>query len=130
MDLKTISLAACLFLLPVAGSTESPILPYGVPKEGPDIPPSKAMERACTDYSSPTTWGNELFTKFRHTELDGLKYNGGDGTLSRRDPSKVIKANGKVTVQGYSDRRLRSTIPISNKTGSFRYLPWAWSQAV
>jgi hypothetical protein len=56
------------------------------------------MERAYSDYSSPTTWGNELFTKFRHTELEGLEYNGGDGTLSRRDPSKVVKANGKYYV--------------------------------
>ena len=56
---------------------------------------SKAMERAYTRYMSPTTWGNELFAKFRHAPLEGLDYNGGDDTLSRRDPSKVVKANGR-----------------------------------
>jgi hypothetical protein len=69
-----------------------------MPKEKPDMPLSAAMERAYTDYSSPTYWWNELFSKFRYTELEGLDYRGGDGTLSRRDPSKVIKADGKYYV--------------------------------
>ena len=98
MNFKALSLATLLSLLPVAGSAEPPVFPYGVPREKPDMPLSKAIERAYTDYSSPTTWENELFTKFRHTELEGLEYNGGDGTLSRRDPSKVIKANGRYYV--------------------------------
>jgi hypothetical protein len=43
---------------------------YGVPEERPDIPRSKAMERAYTRYESPPAGGNELFTKFHHTPLD------------------------------------------------------------
>ena len=84
-----------ILLLPGLCLAQSKVFPYGVPPTKPDMPLSRAMERAYADYSSPTTWGNELFTKFRHTELEGLEYNGGDGTLSRRDPSKVVKANGK-----------------------------------
>lgn len=68
--------------------------PYGVPREKPDMPLSKAMERAYTRHMAPTTWDNELFTKFLYTPLEGFSYNNGDGTMSRRDPSKVIKANG------------------------------------
>ena len=91
MHIKTIALTVCL--LAVAADVQSPIFPYGVPKEKPDMPLSKAMERAYTNYSAPTTWDNELFTKFRHTELESFDYNGGDGTISRRDPSKVVRAN-------------------------------------
>ncbi len=41
---------------------------------------------------------SELYTQFRYTEIKGLDYNGGDGTISRRDPSKVIFENGKYYV--------------------------------
>ena len=95
MNLRIPCVTAYLFALPAICCAQSGIFPYGVPKEKPDMPLSKAMERAYSDYMSPTTWGNELFTKFRHTSLDGLEYNDGDGTISRRDPSKVVKANGK-----------------------------------
>jgi len=116
MSLRTIGLTACLLVLPVAASAEPPFFPYGAPEEKPDMPLSRAMERAYTDYSSPTTWGNELFTKFRHTELEGLEYNGGDGTLSRRDPSKVVKANGKYYV--WYTRRSSTTPPRGAKGGT------------
>ncbi|MDE2954401.1 MAG: family 43 glycosylhydrolase, partial [Gemmatimonadota bacterium] len=43
-------------------------------------------------------WWNELYSQFRYTELEGLDYRGGDGRLTRRDPSKVIKADGKYYV--------------------------------
>ncbi len=80
--------------LPVSAISEETFFPYEMPREKPDIPLSKAMERAYTQYSAPTYWWNELFSKFRYTELKGLDYHDGDGTISRRDPTKVIKANG------------------------------------
>ena len=43
------------------------------PNTKPDMPLSKAMERAYTRYMSPTTWGNELFTKFRHYAAGGTR---------------------------------------------------------
>ena len=39
-----------------------------------------------------------MFSKFRYTPLTGLDYHGHDGTVTRRDPSKVIRANGKYYV--------------------------------
>ncbi len=74
------------------------VFPYEMPREKPAMALSKAMERAYTQYSAPTYWWNELFSKFRYTELRGLDYRDGDGTISRRDPTKVIKANGKYYV--------------------------------
>ncbi|RMF89115.1 MAG: glycoside hydrolase [Planctomycetota bacterium] len=94
-----VALGAAMQALPVgAQSSDLPPFPYGVPAEKPNRPLSKAMERAYTRYMSPTTWGNELFTKFLYSPLEGLDYHNGDGTVSRRDPSKVIKANGKYYV--------------------------------
>ncbi len=115
MRLQKIVWAACFAVLPAVCNAQSPF-PYGVPKAKPDMPLSKAMERAYTRYMSPTTWDNELFTKFRHTPLDGLEYNGGDGTLSRRDPSKVIKASGKYYV--WYTRRSTPTPPRGAKGGT------------
>lgn len=80
------------------------------------MPLSAAMERAYTNYSAPTTWGNELFSKFRYSQLEGLDYNGDDGTLTRRDPSKVVKANGKYYV--WYTHRNTATPPRGAKGGT------------
>ena len=72
--------------------------PYVMPRERPDLPLSRAMDRLFANYSAPSTWWNELYSQFRYTELEGLDYRGGDGRLTRRDPSKVIKADGKYYV--------------------------------
>ncbi|MEM6800650.1 MAG: glycoside hydrolase, partial [Bacteroidota bacterium] len=37
-------------------------------------------------------------SNFKYTPLEGLDYHGGDGTLSRRDATKIIRANGKYYV--------------------------------
>jgi len=59
---------------------------------------SAAMERLYDQYLAPMPETNELYSKFRYTPLTGLDYHGGDGTVTRRDPSKVIRANGKYYV--------------------------------
>ena len=41
---------------------------------------------------------NELFSNFKYTRLAGFDYNGGDGTLSRRDATKIIRHEGKYYV--------------------------------
>ncbi len=46
-------------------------------------------------YESEYPMENELYTTFKYTEITGLDYSNGDGTVSRRDPSKVIFENGK-----------------------------------
>ena len=57
-----------------------------------------ALERNYTAYPAPRPERNELFSQFNYTKLKGLDYNNHDGTITRRDPSKVIFANGKYYV--------------------------------
>ena len=47
---------------------------------------------------APRPEHNELFSKFKYTQLIGFDYNHHDGTISRRDPSKIIFENGKYYV--------------------------------
>ena len=67
--------------------------PLILPDEKPDRPMSAAMERIYTDYMAPQPQNNELFSQFKYTELKGFDYNNHDGTITRRDPSKIIKHN-------------------------------------
>ncbi|GAA4937992.1 hypothetical protein GCM10023314_08240 [Algibacter agarivorans] len=59
---------------------------------------SSAMQRSFKHYQAPRLLDNELYSNFRYTELEGFDYNNGDGTITRRDPSKVIFENGKYYV--------------------------------
>lgn len=95
-----------LFALACAPSTE-PVgeatldeFPYGnVPRTKPNRLLSSAMNRVYDGtYDSLEVATNELFSNFKYTPLKGLDYNGGDGTLSRRDATKIIHANGKYYV--------------------------------
>ncbi|MEM8966744.1 MAG: glycoside hydrolase [Bacteroidota bacterium] len=72
--------------------------PFNLPKEKPDRALSVAMARNYNNYLAPRPEHNELYSQFKYTELQGLDYNNGDGTISRRDPSKVIFANEKYYV--------------------------------
>lgn len=72
--------------------------PFKLPKEKPERELSSAMERNYTQYMAPRPEGNELYSQFKYTEIKGLDYNNHDGTITRRDPSKVIFANGKYYV--------------------------------
>ncbi|MFR9650599.1 MAG: family 43 glycosylhydrolase [Rikenellaceae bacterium] len=68
---------------------------------------SSAMKRNLK-YETEYPMENELYTTFKYTDLKGhnynspnlkgFDYNNGDGTISRRDPSKVIFENGKYYV--------------------------------
>jgi hypothetical protein len=72
--------------------------PFVLPKQKPNGQLSKAMERNYTAYMAPRPENNELYSLFKYTELKGLDYHNHDGTITRRDPSKVIFANGKYYV--------------------------------
>ncbi len=69
--------------------------PWDIPQTKPDRPLSLANERLYDRYMAPRPQDNELFSQFRYTEISGFDYSNGDGTVSRRDPSKIIKENGK-----------------------------------
>ena len=74
--------------------------PYGnVPRKKPNTPMSKAFERVYDGtYKGLENHSNELFSRFKYTPLKGFDYGEKDGRISRRDASKVIKANGKYYV--------------------------------
>jgi len=74
--------------------------PYGnVPREKPDRPLSSAMDRVYEGtYAGLELETNELFSRFKYTPLKGLDYSNHDGTVSRRDATKVIKVDGKYYV--------------------------------
>ncbi|MEM8889151.1 MAG: family 43 glycosylhydrolase [Bacteroidota bacterium] len=72
--------------------------PFLIPKDKPDRALSTAVERNYDAYASIRPEQNELYTQFRYTELKGFDYNGGDGTVTRRDPSKIIFENGKYYI--------------------------------
>ena len=72
--------------------------PFILPKEKPNRPLSAALERNYDAYMAPRPEHNELYSQFKYTELKGFDYNGGDGTVSRRDPSKIIFENGMYYV--------------------------------
>ncbi|MFB9295979.1 glycoside hydrolase family 117 protein [Persicitalea jodogahamensis] len=72
--------------------------PFVLPKEKPSRPLSAAMQRNYDGYMAPRPENNELYSQFKYTELKGFEYSDHDGTISRRDPSKVIYENGKYYV--------------------------------
>ncbi|GJM62536.1 glycoside hydrolase family 117 protein [Persicobacter diffluens] len=72
--------------------------PFVLPQEKPERQLSAAMERIYDDYASPQPQNNELFSQFKYTELKGFDYHDHDGTITRRDPSKIILHDGKYYV--------------------------------
>ncbi len=69
--------------------------PFVMPETKPDIVMSPSMEKVYDVYGASTPQKNELYTNFKFTMLEGLDYHDHDGTVTRRDPTRVIKANGK-----------------------------------
>ena len=87
-----------LLLTACSSLEEQSGFPQILPSERPDREMSAALERNYTNYMAPRPEHNELFSQFKYTELKGLDYNNHDGTITRRDPSKVIFTNGKYYV--------------------------------
>lgn len=100
---SVLSFFICIFLLGCNEQAselkeESSGFPFHLPDEKPDRQMSAAVERIYTDYEAPRPQDNELFSQFKYTEVTGFNYNNHDGTISRRDPSKIILHNGKYYV--------------------------------
>ncbi len=83
---------------------------------------SVAMQRN-NRYESEYPMENELYTTFRYTELKGFDYHGGDGTVSRRDPSKVLFENGKYYVW-YTHRHTIAPPDPKNYTDEIPSTDW------
>jgi len=93
---KLIYLLPILFL--IACNKKEAKFPFKLPLKKPAQQLSAAMERNYDAYPAPRPEKNELYSLFKYTELKGFDYNGRNGTISRRDPSKVIFTNGKYYV--------------------------------
>ena len=73
--------------------------PYELPEDKPgNRLLSAAMERFYDQWKGNAFEANELYSNFRFTPLTGFDYCGNNGTVSRRDPSKVLKINGMYYV--------------------------------
>ena len=72
--------------------------PFILPLEKPYRDMSAALNRNYDAYPAPAPELNELFSQFKYTELKGFDYSDHDGTVSRRDPSKILFAYGKYYV--------------------------------
>ena len=93
-------LLACVLLFlrfSVPSLGEDAVFPHKMPDKMPDIDLSSAMERLF-QYPAPRVQDNELFSQFKYTRLEGLENSRGDGTISRRDPSRPIVASGRYHV--------------------------------
>lgn len=72
--------------------------PWDIPQQKPDRALSRAMERLYNNYLTPRPEDNPLSTAFKYTRLTGFDYQDHDGTVSRRDPSKILQHNGRYYV--------------------------------
>lgn len=92
-------------------STENIPFPYTITKETAQRKNmSTATRRSFENYEAIHPRNNELYSQFKYTKLKGFDYNGGDGTISRRDPSKVIFENGNYYI--WYTKRHTSVIPV------------------
>ena len=102
----------CVFLLLElsAGSrSDEPVFPHKMPGQKPDFRVSSAVQRMF-EYSAPRAQDNELFSQFKYTQLQGFDYHGGDGTITRRDPSRPILFDGRYHV--WYTKRDTATPPV------------------
>ncbi|MEM9252286.1 MAG: glycoside hydrolase [Planctomycetota bacterium] len=79
-------------------SDPSKAFPYTVTEQTKHRDLSAAMRRSFYHYPNERPEENPLFTNFKYTPLEGLDYHGGDGTITRRDPSKILFESGKYYV--------------------------------
>ncbi|MEH0152709.1 glycoside hydrolase [Limibacter armeniacum] len=88
------------------------VFPHKLPEEKPDFPMSAATERMFS-YPAPRAQDNDLYTLFKYTRLKGFDYNNGDGTITRRDPSRPIYVDGKYYI--WYTKRDTKFVPIGAK---------------
>lgn len=120
------SIGLVVFVVPTQLAQADPPggFPFAFPDDRPDRPLSAAMERNYAAYPAARPETNELYTQFKYTRLQGFDYNGHDGTVSRRDPSKVIYVAGKYYV--WYTKRHTPTPPqgAENATESIPSADW------
>lgn len=101
--------ALCLAIASCGNSPkkETKNFPYVMPKEKPDFQLSKSMNNVYDRYGAATPQANELYTQFKYTQLEGLDNRNNDGTITRRDPSRIVKV-GDTYYVWYTLRNTKS----------------------
>ncbi len=84
------------------------LFPFVMPLEKPDFALSQGLERVYDNYEAATPQLNELFTNFKYTKLTGLDYNNDNGTVTRRDPSRIVKVDDLYYIW-YTKRNTKTT---------------------
>ncbi len=97
LTIPTLLLAVSI-TAPLLDAQETGAFPYTVTAATKERALSRAMKRAFSAYPGPRPADNDLYSCFKYTRLNGLDYHGGDGTISRRDPSKIIFEHGRYYV--------------------------------
>lgn len=112
----------------MANAEELKTLPFDLPAEKPNIPLSAAMERYYDQFDGKQPYNNEFFTQFKYSEIEGFDYNNFDGTITRRDPSRILLVDG--TYYMYYTYRNTPTPPAgaANCTETIPSVDWDLSQ--
>ena len=96
MKLVWDSIAFFILVGTMGASAQDQAFPALIPLERPaDRPLSAAMQRLYDEWNPHEDRGNELYSNFKYSRLEGLSY---EGNTSRRDPSKVLRSNGTYYV--------------------------------
>ena len=108
-------LFSCADTLTIEKTGSAQTFPHKLPIEKPDMPLSSAMNRMF-DYSTTRPKDNELYSLFKYSRLQGFDYNNGDGTISRRDPSRPILVDGQYYI--WYTKRHTSVAPVGVKNAA------------
>lgn len=95
--LAKVVIYACVLIPLSACSTKSQVkgFPAEMPLEKPNRPLSAATHRLYDQWNPHEDRGNELYSNFKYSKLEGFDQ---PMSTSRRDPSKVLKIDGKYYV--------------------------------
>ncbi|MFI3286579.1 MAG: family 43 glycosylhydrolase [Rikenellaceae bacterium] len=93
--LLTLAVAATANSVNAQNNNQVEQFPYNPPTQKPNYEMSAAMNRYYDQFDGKQPNENELYSQFKYTDLKGFDYNNFDGTISRRDPSRIIFHNGK-----------------------------------
>ena len=105
--------------------TQSKSFPALVPLTKPtDRPLSAAVERLYDVWNPQEGRGNELYSNFKYSRLEGFSY---ENNTSRRDPSKVLKIDGTYYV--WYTRRQTERPPSGPKNATDTIPSFDWDLA-
>jgi hypothetical protein len=95
--------------------------PSKIPLNKPDRPLSAAVERLYDQWNPHEDAGNELYSNFKYTKIEGLS---GSPRDSRRDPTKVIKVGDTYHVWYTSRRTEKDPVGFNRQTDTIPANDW------